>query len=405
MANVFWRGGRQRARAQVATLTVTTASTGGTITVTVGGVKSVVVTPTTTNTTTTATELAAALAASTEPEFQEITWTSSGAVVTGTGPADGTPFTISKTDGGSNATTLAATATAPLSPYDAADAANYAGGALPTASDTLVLQDGDVPMKFGLTALTDAFPVVRKETYTGSIGLPDTNPAGYPEYRTTHLELAGTSITVEGSSRDVPGQFRLKSTAAGAVTLTYSGGSPGQLGSEVLEVHGLPASSVLNVTGGSVAVAPKVGQTATLGAWRGTNASFRVGSGVTISAGAALQNVTASVLSSWSGTLTLNGGDVTVGGAAAGTVVLEAGRMTWRSTGNPGNSPVVGSGAELNLALAPAALTIGGTVAAYEGCRIDDSAGRGGNYALNAVHCTLADFTWLTANNKTYTLS
>lgn len=404
MADIFWRG-LQRRRAHVRTLTVTTADTGGTITVTVGGTKSVIVTPTTTNTTTTATEIAAACEASTEPEFEEITWTSSGAVVSATGPDDGAPITVAKTDGGTNATTLA-TLTAALSPYDANDGANYVGGVLPGNSDRLVLQDTDVPLKYnldGLTAVT--FTILRKSTYTGSIGLPDVNPAGYPEHRATHLECAGVTIEVEGASGDQAGQFRFKSTAGSAVTLTVRGGSAGAVGYEVVEVYGTPASSVLRVSGGSVAVAPKVGQTATLGTLLATNASLRVGSGVTLSGGPSFTNVSASILSSWSGTLALDGGDVSVGGAAAGVLQIDAGRVTWRSTGNPGNSPAIGSGATLDLSQAPTTLSIGGTVALYAGGTLDDSAGRGGNYSLQTVRATLAECSWLTSNGRTFAIS
>lgn len=404
MADIFWKG-LQRRRAMVRTLTVTTADTGGTITVTVGGTKSVIVTPTTTNTTTTAGEIATACEASTEPEFEEITWTSSGAVVSATGPDDGAPITVAKTDGGSNSTTLA-TLTAALSPYDANDAANYAGGALPVNGDRVVLQDGDVPMKYNLSSLTAVtFTVLRKGTYTGSIGLPDTNPAGYPEYRSTHLETAGVTIELEGASGDQAGQFRFKSTAGSAVTITVRGGNAGAVGYEVVEVHGTPASSVLRIAGGSVAVAPKVGQTATLGTLTASNASLRIGPDVTLSGGATLNNVSASILSSWSGTLALDGGDVSVGGAAAGVLQIDGGRVVWRSTGNPGNSPAIGSGATLDLSQAPTTLTIGGTITLYAGGTLDDSAGRGGNYSLQTVRATLAECSWLTNSGRTFAIS
>lgn len=404
MADVFWKG-LQRKRAMVRTLTVTTAATGGTITVTVGGTKSVEVTPTTTNTTTTATEIAAACEASTEPEFEEITWASSTNTVTATGPDDGAPITVTKTDGGTNSTSITTT-TAALSPHDVSDGANYAGGAAPANLDRLVLQDSNVSLLYNLAALTAVtFTVLRKSSFTGGVGLPDTNPAGYPEYRDTHLKPAGTAIEVEGSPFDQAGQFRFESTAGSAVTLTVRGGSPGAVGSEVVEVHGLPAASVLRVAGGSVAVAPKVGQVATLGTLTASNASLRVGSGVTLSGGPALTNVSASVLSSWSGTLALDGGDVSVGGAAAGVLQVDAGRVTWRSTGNPGNSPAVGSGATLDLSQAPATLTIGGTITLYAGATLDDGAGRGGNYSLQTVRCTLDEVRWVTSNGRTFAVS
>lgn len=391
----------------VRSLTVTTADTGGAITITVGGTKSVAVTPSTTNTTTTATEIAAACAASTEPEFAEITWASSTNVVTATGPDDGAPITVTKTDGGTNSTSISTT-TAALSPHDVTDGANYTGGAAPGNGDQLVLQDTDVPLKYNLAGLTAVtFTILRQDTFTGSVGLPDANPAGYPEYRATHLEFAGTALTVYGSRNDTAQQFRLKSTAGSAVTVTVTGGAAAEIGSEVLEIHGTPAASVYQIAGASVAVAPTVGQTATVGTLVASDCSLRVGSGVTLGsvAGPSLRNVTASILSSWSNTLALDGGDVSVGGSAAGVLQLDGGRVVWRSTGNPGNSPVIGSGAELDLSQAPKTLSIGGTVALYAGGVLNDAAGRGGNYAVQTVRCTLAEVTWITPNGKTFTLS
>ncbi|HYH63953.1 MAG TPA: hypothetical protein VD866_04575 [Urbifossiella sp.] len=406
MADIFWVG-RQRRRAMTRTLTVTTADTGDTITVTTGGTKSVVVTPSTTNTTTTAAEIAAACEASEEPEFEEITWTSATNVVTAVGPEDGAPITISKTDGGTNATVLATTVAA-LSPNDLGDAANYAGAALPANLDRLVFQDGSVPVLYNLAAFTGVtYTVLRRDTYIGAIGLDDVNPNGYPEYRPTHLETAGATIEIEGTDRDAPGQFRFKSTAGGAVTVTIRGGVPAPIGEEVVEVYATGAASVYQIAGGALAIAPNVGQTATVGTLTATDASLRIGSGVTLGsvAGTLLQDVTALILSSWSNGLTLDGGEVTVGGAGTGALTIDGGRLVWRSTANPANSPTVASGGTLDLTQAPKVLTIGGTVSLYAGATLDDRNGRGGNYAAQCVRCTPQEVNWLLPNNKTLTLS
>src|SRR5947209_2146490 len=112
--------GKQIKRAKKMTLTIGTAAVDGPITITVGGTKAIAVTPTTTNTTTTAAEVAAACTDTGDGEFDELTFSASGAVMTVLGPEDGAPFTLTRTDGGSNATTLA-TPVLPLSPHDLAD--------------------------------------------------------------------------------------------------------------------------------------------------------------------------------------------------------------------------------------------------------------------------------------------
>lgn len=411
MGDVRWVG-RQKTRAQIGTITINTASTGGTITVTVGGVRTVVITPTTSNTTTTAAELAAACEASTEPEFTEIAWTSALAVLTFTGPDDGTPVTVAKTDGGSNATTLALNATAPLSPNDVGDVLNWDTGVLPTTGDLPVAEDTDVPMKWNLDAIADAIATfTRRSTYTGTIGLPDVNAKGYREYRKTHLELNCVSILIEQPQSDGAGQVRIKSTTSSAATVNVVGSGGGaQVGSEALEIHGTPASSVLNVTGGSVAVAPLASQSGTLTSLTARNATVRVGPGVTWTT-PTLTGTTAELKSGWSGVLTVNGGEVTTLGAAgivsSGTVVVESGTLVWRSTGGMGASPIIGGGGKIDLSQAPSSVASSGTVQMYQGSALDDSAGAGSlaGLAFKTVRCGLNEVTVLTAPNKTFTLS
>jgi hypothetical protein len=115
--------------------------------------------------------------------------------------------------------------------------------------------------------------------------------------------------------------------------------------------------------------------------------------------------VAASILSSWSNGLTLDGGEVTVGGAATGAFVIDGGRVAWLSTANPANSPEVSSGGTLDLTQSPKTLTIGGTGKLYAGATLDDRMGRGGNYATQYVRCTPQDVSHLLPNNKTLTLS
>ena len=397
--------GKQRAQAQVGTLTVGTADTGGTITVTVGGTASVVITPTTTNTTTTAEELLAALqaAAQANPVFAELTWEQDAAVVTFTGPADGSPIVISKTDGGSNATTLDDDAVAdPLSPFDLADAANYSGGALPSNGDTLVMGS---PAKYGLTALAAVGLAEFVRPAGVQVGLPDVNPAGYPEFRTTYMSLKSTLATIDVSNQDGAGAVRLNLVTT-ACTLTVRGDQGGgQLGGEALHLKGSAAATAVNLTGGSFAACPGAEDTLTMTTLRAIGATVRVGPGCTLGT-PTIFGGTVLLEASWSSGLTVDGGAaVTVGRAATGTMTLDSGSVLWLSTANPGNSPAIGSGAALDLSQAPSGLTIGGTVALNAGCTLNDAAGRGGNYAVQTVRCTLAEVNWITPNGKTFTLS
>lgn len=410
MATVTWQG-RQSKRRQVGTLTVGTADTGDTITVTVGGRKSVIVTPTTTNTTTTATEIAAACAASTEPEFREITWTSSGAVVTFTGPADGAPITVAKTDGGSNSTTLNATVTAPLSPHDLGDAANYSGNALPSASDTLVFENSSVDAKYNAAALTaiTLAAVYRRSSFTGRLGLARDNPAGYPEYRTSEVELDAPILYLEGANSDAAGQVRIKSVSASAVTVTVTGQpNAAQLGSEAIELRGTPASSILRATGGSIAVATGAGEVATIATLQAADATVRLGSGVTL-ANATLTNCTARVGCAATTLVVQEGGTVEVTEAAAvGNNGLKPyrGTVRWMSSGATGNSPELGPGGVVDFRNAPTSVTVGGTVSLSAGCGWLDPAGKiATSYSVQLNNCSLRDVTLEVGPDKTLAVS
>lgn len=407
----IWQG-KQIARPWIKTLTVTTADAANTITLTCGGTQTVVVTPSTTNTTTTASELAAAASAA-GGCFSELSFSPSAAAITITGPADGAPVTFSKTDAGSNATVLASVQT-PTSPSDLNDAANWSTS-VPTAGDTAVFDStSSVDAKYNCDAiatitLATGQGIVKRKGYTGRWGLPVTNPNGFQEYRVTELQWKSDGMLFEPGDRDQAGQYRAKCMfTASAVTVTVQGsGSNAQVGSEALEISGLPAASIVYCTGASVALAPYQGQACIVVTLNAVNSTVRVGQGATLSGTVQFENCQALVKVSWTTSLKVDkGSDVEVAGAAAGPLIsiLRGSTLTWHSTGNPGNSPTVGTQSTLDLETAPGtSISIGGTIAAYAGCRILNSAGRGGVLVVQPVDCTLADITWNTLVGKTYT--
>lgn len=405
MSTVTWVA-RQEQRAQVGTLTVTAADTTSTITITVGGRKSLAVTPTTSNTTTTATDLKTALAASTEPEFKEITWTCATNVLTFTGPSDGAPITVAKTDGGTNATTLNTSVTAPLSPYDLNDAANYSGNALPIAGDDLVFEGSSADAKYNATALAGIAlnSVTRRATHTGRIGLPVNNPAGYVEYRTTEVQFDAPTQTYEVGTSDAAGQIRVQNMGAAAVTLlVFGGGSNTNVGNEIVNIRGLPASSVVQVNGGSAAIAPLAGQTATVQTLSAQDATVWCGSGVTL-VDATLQNSNYRLDCSMTTLTQVVGGTGEVrGSAACGAAGLKVykGTLNWRSSGATGSSPVVGTGGLIDFSQAPTAVTVGGTVELNAGAGWVDPSHKCGSYNVKFNRCTAQDVLFNPGHDRT----
>lgn len=406
MATKTWVGLAKTVR-QVQTVTVTAGDAATTYTVTINGkVASYTGSATVA---TIAAGLYAACAAMTAGEFTELTFAyTSGASFTITGPTDGTPFTATAGVSGGTGTVSSAATTAAGSPNDASLAANYSGGSLPSASDTLVFENSDVSVLYGLTGLAaiGLAAVIRRVSFTGTIGLPDLNANGYPEYRTKDLSVNAPSITVEQSGQDQAQQIRLNVVTGSATTLTVIGDAAGgQVGSEAVEVRGMPASSVLNVSGGSVAVAPLAGQVCTVATLRGLNGTVRVGSGATLTT-VNLQNCQARLDAGCTTLGVDQGGTVTVTGSAAVTNTnVDGGTVAWRSTGSPGTVKV-GSGGVMDFSEAPAAVSLGATAEVYGGGAWRDPAGRvATSYSVTVVRASLGEVSLDFGSGRTLAVS
>ena len=192
---------------------------------------------------------------SAEPEHREMVAarredpTLSGLQLTGT--TAGLPSTVT-----ASATTGTATVTEPTAasgPNFWSVAANWSGGTLPAAADDIIVRDTDVSILYGLTDTTNYASLTVDSSFTGTIGLPDLNPAGYTEYRTTLLTLGtGSAITVTlgngvgsfsgrirldvqgsnvtytvngaGTQGSVQYPFELKNPGSGSTVRAYAGG-------------------------------------------------------------------------------------------------------------------------------------------------------------------------------------
>jgi hypothetical protein len=353
--------GAAASESQVTTATVGSSTSGQIFTLVTGNAVEVA-TYTAGGSDTTATIAAALLAAAqanTAPELIGIEFAEGSAanIVEATGAPNGQPFTLTNT--GSTGT-LTMSTTAPSSPNDVSIGANYSTGALPTASSTLILEDTEVDLLWNLSALTNAITVIRRSSYTGTIGLPDVNTNGYPEYRPTHLSLNATSILIEQPSTDQYQQIRITGTSTSACNVSVQGssGTNIQLGSECLEVTGLTTGSSIYASEGSVSVAPFAAQTAAVSVLNGEGATISCGSGVTFGSGS-LESCTASIRCNYTTlSMTGTGGTTLVQDTAGGTNTnVFSGTLTWQSTGSPGANPVVGPGGTLDFSEAPASIS------------------------------------------------
>lgn len=202
--------------------------------------------------------LIAAWGSSAEPEHRALTAEyhyNTSSVLDGlklTATKAGVPWTITAA-----ATTGSATPTdeTPASgPNFFNDGANWSGGSMPSAGDTLELIDSSVSILYGLTVTTNFAALKIYASYTGQIGLPATNVDGYPEYRTRFLTLGdGTgsiAITIgEGVGNHSPA-IRINANDAATTLVVYDGQSNST--NYPIELYDLKSTSTAVVYGGAV---------------------------------------------------------------------------------------------------------------------------------------------------------
>lgn len=387
MAVTYWTG-NQRATARSHTFTVNTVTAGDTLTATINSKVETYTIPSSPTTASVAAGLVALLATSPVRELANFTFTSDSNTVRAVGPADGRPLTISFAATGTS-TISSVTSVAATSPHDADDAANYLGGTKPGNGDTLIFENNSVDCLYNLAEFTsNTVTFVKRASYGGIIGLPDTNPLGYPEYLPTHFETAGTSLTVEDNGV----VCRIESTAGSATTATVTGPGGGTLNAETVEITGLPASSVVNVNGGTLALAPLTNQAAAVGTARIANGVLRTGPSAVLGT-ATIIDSQAELAGNYTA-LTVDGDSdvlVTRAATAATSTTLDGGVTRWGSTGGP-NTTTVGTGAELTFAPAPAAVTVG-TITLEAGSTLRDPYERMAKTFNLTVNCKVEEVT------------
>jgi len=169
-----WNGGAT-AVAQVRTTEITGAASGSTITTTLtaedGSTQSVVTTMTNSTLADQATVYRNALAASSQSEFQKLTYSVDGAVVTMTASIAGRPFSMSITGTTGSASVSNTAVTASAGPNDFNTAANWSGSTKPANDDLVTFSGGSFDVLYGLdqsAIVLRQFSVTRG--FSGNIG-------------------------------------------------------------------------------------------------------------------------------------------------------------------------------------------------------------------------------------------
>ena len=340
MAIINWTG-NAAAVAQIDTLTIsgTDPSSGDTFTVTING-KAVSITGQTT-TAGAATALQAALAASTFPEFAEITWANpSSGTVTGTSKTAGRPFTITSFATSGSSTVGTSTTTAGSGPNDLSIPANYDGGALPVNGDTLVVQ-GNVPdILYGLDALSGVtLAYLRIVNWTGQFGLPRINSTGrtpYAEYRPTYAAFGATlcDVGTPGGGQG-PSLFKWNSGSVQTTLTVYSSGTGVEgTGFGAVIFKGTHTSNVVDVRSGSASIAQFGGETASVATLQTSGGTVSCGAGVTLTTVRARGGTGSIGVASAVTTLLVEGGTANVEGSGAVTnLTANAGTVNYQGSG------------------------------------------------------------------------
>lgn len=284
------------------------------------------------------------------PEFAEATAVigSTTSTVNVTMNTSGVPLGFSCTKSSTSGTVTVTNPTVATGPNYWSDSKNWSTGSAPVDGDTVYIDNNATDILYGLAqSAVQPAAVYIGQSYTGSIGLPETNAnGGYQEYRKTYLELGPATLVVGRGAGNGSGRIKINTgTDVCAATVENTGSSLDTL--PALLLKGTNASNSLVMNGGSVGVAVFGGEAATLATVKLSGGALTTGSGATLS-GTLTVTGGSWLVNSNVATLNVFGGTVqTAGTAAVGAATVEGGVLAHYSTGDlcsSGATTVEGTG-------------------------------------------------------------
>jgi plastocyanin len=415
----------QASIAQIVTYTFTVpSSVGNTYTATING-KTVTYTSVSGDTAATAaTGLYELLNVSTSiaPELAEITFANpSDAVMTATANVAGTPFAnitingvsgqgLVLTTGNGLASGISTSHTrANASPSDVNDPQNWQRAnlsttppaltrAIPQSGDDVVVANSAVPMLWNLDRLSAVqfATYTRHQSFTATIGLPETNPGGYAEWRATYFKFAGPAGSVPAGGLQLLLGYDT-GVGSGPTRERYDVGSQpttltllatGQAADEYSVCFlGQHTANTFAVLAGSLGVAMAPGEKANLATSTANNGGrVDIGAGVTWTAASTLTvNGATANLNAAPATLTVsNGSTVTFATDSLtwATVTAQGGSILTFRTGGTVTTLTMTTGSQLDKSDDNRALTITNSTIDGDTCLVNDP--------LNAITWTNA---------------
>jgi hypothetical protein len=393
-----------------------------------------------TSTTLTLAALAAALAASTVPEFAEITWTSDGAShqVIGTGNVPGVPFfgTFSCAGGtgrvGGDSTSQPFGQQPGEPAYNATGSnffdnpANWDSGTAPVYGDTLDIDNNATSIFYTNTnnSSTSFAAVNIGAGFTGQIGLPQQNANGYQEYRATSLAFETPLLTIGAGNGNGSPLIRLNLGSVACAATVYDTAISAETGIEAVVLDFNNSSTTMDVVSGTVGIGVISKASGAIGTLSISAASASTGftaSQFTSSASTSVrigQNVQVGPINMSGGTLLVDtrggatigainqtGGTISViGSSGTATLNVYAGTCYWSSSGTIA-SAAIGPTGTLDFSQDNRTKTITAAVQMSAGARLNDPFGVVSGLAFKTLDCALPSVTVVAGFNHTYTSS
>jgi hypothetical protein len=370
--------------------------------------------------------LVTALNASTIPEFAEITWSRSTSTLVATADTAGKPFTATASTtetGGTTAddqtidgsdTSAGTDSTVCTGPNWWSNAANWSGAAVPVSTDDVFIDEGSSDIKYGLAqSAVTLTSLTIDQKYTGKIGLPVLNADGstsYFEYRATYLAISATTLNIGRGDGSGSGRIKID-TGSNASTLNLlNAGTAAEQGRAAVIWKGAHASNVLNVTKGTLDVAPFPGEVATVPVLRvGYSTNQNGDSTVRCYSGVTLTTITQT-----GGTLQIDGAATTINQSAGELIILngavttlnvDGGACRYRSAGTI-TTLRVGTNATADYTQNNRPRTITNLVAMYSKSKLWDDAGTVTFSAgVKPTGCQLGDIELRVGQNRTVAVS
>lgn len=296
---------------------------------------------------------------------------------------------------------------------------NWSTGSVPSASDELYFDSGPSVL-YGMENALENFEFYISTDYTGDIGLPAINPAGYREYRVRFLAVPQTATTGGGTFRiGVPGSGTVQASGRRyfdlgtadsllCYALVYNSGPATADGASVQFVGGL--DFVCEVFAGTCAISTSADETATQVAVARTNgpqADLQIGDTATFTNAAgtiecnAGRMATRASLTGGSTTVDVNGGQFSAYGEV---VTVEVRNGTFDMRGAQITTVSVFDGGVLDLSQASASLSITNDIELSRGFTVrDPRALYQSDYDFNG--CTPADGQFQIQSNVRLTLT